>query len=254
MKIKTAWCFFEQSGTFKREFQKFGVTAFDVDIKNNFGETDIRADLFKEIRAEVRKEHAIFSKIEKDDLIFAFFPCTKFSARVPLNARGEGTQMKNWSLKEKLWYSIETVQEIAENYEVLCLLVEVCLRKGIRLVVENPYTQPHFLTSYLPIKPTLIDMDRTERGDDFKKPTQYFFINCEPEHNLIFENISKSTTKRIDKVTGDGERSRQEMRSMISPVYANRFIREFLFDAKKSAVNCEDLFSYATKQERGGAK
>lgn len=251
MKINTAWCFFEQSGTFKDEFQKLGVTAFDVDIKNNFGKTDIRADLFKEIRAEVRKEHTIFSKIEKDDLIFAFFPCTKFSARVPLNARGEGAQMKNWSLKEKLWYSIETVQEIAENYEVLCLLVEVCLRKGIRLVVENPYTQPHFLTFYLPIKPALIDMDRTERGDDFKKPTQYFFINCKPERNFIFENISKPVTKKIEEATGDGEYSRQEMRSMISPVYANRFIREFLLDAKKTAVSREDLFSYATKQEKG---
>lgn len=234
MKINTAWCFFEQSGTFKGEFQKLGVTAFDVDIKNNFGKTDIRTDLFKEIRAEVRKEHTIFSEIGKDDFILAFFPCTRFSARVPLNARGEGAQMKNRSLKEKLWHSIETVQEIAENYEVLCLLVEVCLRNGIRLVVENPYTQPHFLTSYLPIKPALIDMDRTERGDDFKKPTQYFFINCKPEHNLIFENISKQATKRIEEVTGDGEHSRQEMRSMISPVYANRFIREFLLDSEEA--------------------
>ena len=33
-------CFFEQSGTFKREFIKLGIPAEDYDIQNNFGETD----------------------------------------------------------------------------------------------------------------------------------------------------------------------------------------------------------------------
>ncbi len=252
MKINTAWCFFEQSGTFKKAFQRQGISAFDVDIKNNFGETDFCIDLFEEIRDAARGEKTVFSEIGKDDLIFAFFPCTRFSARVPLNARGEGAQMKDWSLQEKLTYSAKTVKEIVENYEVLCLLVEVCLQRELRLVIENPYTQPHFLTSYLPIKPVLVDVDRTERGDDFKKPTQYFFINCKPEHNLIFENISKPITKRIETTNGNRKHSRQEMRSMISPAYANRFIREFLLDAKKTAANLENLFSYETKQERGG--
>ena len=32
-------CFFEQSGTFKREFIKLGIPAEDYDIQNNFGET-----------------------------------------------------------------------------------------------------------------------------------------------------------------------------------------------------------------------
>lgn len=42
-------CFFEQSGTFKREFIKLGIPAEDYDIQNNFGETDHTDDLFKEI-------------------------------------------------------------------------------------------------------------------------------------------------------------------------------------------------------------
>ena len=33
-------CLFEQSGTFKREFIKLGIPAYDYDIQNNFGETD----------------------------------------------------------------------------------------------------------------------------------------------------------------------------------------------------------------------
>ena len=50
MEIKgVAHCLFEQSGTFKREFKKLGIPAFDYDIQNNFGETDNVIDLFAEI-------------------------------------------------------------------------------------------------------------------------------------------------------------------------------------------------------------
>ena len=55
-------CFFEQSGTFKREFIKLGIPAEDYDIQNNFGETDHTDDLF--------------------DFIMAFFPCIYFCADV----------------------------------------------------------------------------------------------------------------------------------------------------------------------------
>ena len=55
MKIKRAHCLFEQSGTFKNEFIKLGVPAYDYDILNDFGETDFVIDLFKEIRGGVRK-------------------------------------------------------------------------------------------------------------------------------------------------------------------------------------------------------
>ena len=40
---------FEQSGTFKNEFLKMGISAEDYDIQNNFGETDNVIDLFSEI-------------------------------------------------------------------------------------------------------------------------------------------------------------------------------------------------------------
>ena len=47
--MKTYHCFFEQSGTFKNEFKKLKHKAFDYDISNEFNETDIVIDLFKEI-------------------------------------------------------------------------------------------------------------------------------------------------------------------------------------------------------------
>jgi len=45
-----AHCLFEQSGTFKNEFKKLGIEAYDYDILNDYGETDYQIDLFAEIR------------------------------------------------------------------------------------------------------------------------------------------------------------------------------------------------------------
>lgn len=72
----------------------------------------------------------------------------------------------------------------------------------------------------------LIDYDRRETGDYYKKPTQYWFINCKPKNNFIFEGIDIKNTKRISLV------SNQVERSMISKDYANRFIREYIIDIK----------------------
>lgn len=49
-----AHCLFEQSGTFKKEFIKLGITAYDYDIQNEYGETDYIIDLFGEIRGGMR--------------------------------------------------------------------------------------------------------------------------------------------------------------------------------------------------------
>ena len=230
MKINKAWCFFEQSGIFKNEFKKLGIPAVDCDILNNFNQTDFELDLFREIEKAHCCEDSIFEDIKKDDLIFAFFPCTHFSARVPLNARGEATQMKGWSDRKKLIYTKRVISEISVYYHILCDLCLVCLTKNLKLVIENPYTQPHFLTKYFPLKPAIIDMDRCKRGDDLKKPTQFFFINCVPEYNFIFEDLSVLENKKVETLKTKVDITRQELRSLINPVYANRFIREFLLD------------------------
>jgi hypothetical protein len=48
-------CLFEQSGTFKNAFKKYGIEAYDYDIQNEFGETDHVIDLFKEIEGGVSR-------------------------------------------------------------------------------------------------------------------------------------------------------------------------------------------------------
>lgn len=69
-------------------------------------------------------------------------------------------------------------------------------------------------------------MNRTKKGDYFKKPTQYWFINRKPSTNFIFEPLNYTKTKRINDCS-------TVERSMISPQYANRFIREYILDSDK---------------------
>ena len=88
-------CLFEQSGTFKNEFKKLGYEAFDYDILNDFGQTDFKVDLFDEIRKAYQEEESIFDNFKNDDLILAFFPCTRFETQVTLLFRGEANQQKN---------------------------------------------------------------------------------------------------------------------------------------------------------------
>lgn len=99
------------------------------------------------------------------------------------------------------------------------------------MIVENPYTQPHYLTLYFPIKPALIDKDRTKNGDYYRKPTQFWFVNCEPENNLVFEPLELVPMLAISKVN---KRTfgieRKTMRSMMHPQYARRFIKQFIID------------------------
>lgn len=223
-------CLFEQSGTFKNEAKKLGYEAYDYDIQNEFGETDYVTDLFAEIRGGYQGKPSIFDNISQDDVILAFFPCTRFEARVPLWFRGEAQQQKNWTIYQKLEYSMNLHEELHEFYLLISKMVYIAKKKGLKMVVENPYMQPHYLTTYWCLRPTIIDMDRTNNGDYYKKPTQYWFINFEPKQNIIFEPLDYVETKVIAKVKKTDGISVKTQRSMIHPQYANRFIRKYLID------------------------
>ena len=234
MKIRKVHCLFEQSGTFKNEFKKLGIDAEDYDILNDFGETDHIVDLFGHIRGGYCGKPSIFDTFSKDDLIVAFFPCTRFEAKIPLGFRGEMAQQKNWDDLKKLKYSMKLHDELHELYELISMMVCVCIEKGLRIVIENPYTQPHYLTTYWCIKPTLIDRDRSLNGDYYKKPTQYWFVNCEPETNFIFEPIENVETYVVDGKRNRDDISKKVERSLMHPQYANRFIRQKIIDDKLS--------------------
>ena len=225
MKIVNVHCLFEQSGTFKNEFKKLGYHAEDYDILNDFGETDNVVDLFAEIEKAYAGKQSIFDNFTSEDLILAFFPCTRFENQINLFYRGDGFQMRNWSDKQKLDYVYKLRQELNLFYELFYKMYLVCLQKGLRMIIENPWSESHYLVRYFPIKASLIDNYRRKRGDYYKKPTQYWFVNCKPENKMLYEaTFSQKETKRINYVSNKVERS------MISKEYANRFIREFILD------------------------
>ena len=229
-------CFFEQSGTFKNEFKKLGYDAEDYDILNDFGETDHVIDLFAEIEKAYGGGSSIFDSIEDGDQIIAFFPCTRFEDQIQMNFRGTNFGLKGWNNLQKLEYDIKLHEELHLLYNAVCKLAIVCLKKKIPLIIENPYSTTHYLRKYWCLQPSMIDDDRRERGDYYKKPTQYWFLNRKPSNNLILEAIAqngiscKDTIKRMSledwQITG--AKTREKARSMIHPDYANRFIREFI--------------------------
>lgn len=223
------WCLFEQSGTFKNAFKELGYEAYDVDILNDFGETDFTCDLFEDIfrKAVYHSTDTIFSEIDKDDLVFAFFPCTRFQTQTPLLSRGESWSYKGWDELKKLENSRKIVSELNENYKHFCYLFEIALKKSFKMVVENPYSRPNFLRDYFPIKPAVIIENRAEFGDLYRKPTQFWFVNFKPKNELVLKSEAKPTLS-INKVKKDGEISRKARRSLFSPEFARRFIKEFV--------------------------
>ena len=216
---------FEQSGTFKNEFKKLGYQAYDYDILNDFNETDYVIDLFKEIDNAYSGEKSIFDDLGGGrNTIIAFFPCIRFEDQCYMMFQGTQLQLSNKSDEYKLEYDLQLHKELHDLYNLITKLAIVCIRKSIPLIIENPYSQIHYLTRYWCLRPKVIDKDRTERGDWFKKPTQYWFINCEPKNNFIFEPMVVKEIKQVHKTNNIVERS------MISKEYANRFIREFLIE------------------------
>lgn len=236
--MKKFHCFFEQSGTFKNEFRKLGYIAYDYDILNDFNETDYQIDLFKEIENAYDNKESIFDTIKKEDTIIAFFPCIRFENQIMLWFRGQCSSQKKWNIEKKMEFDMNLLDEVLVMYKLVNKLFIICVRKGIKLIMENPYSEGHFLRRYWCYSLAIIDKDRRKRGDYYQKQTQYCFLNCEPKNNFIFEPLNynfincKDAIRRITKehYTKIGAKTRKEARSMIHPQYANRFIREFILE------------------------
>lgn len=221
-------CWFEQSGTFKNEFKKLGLVAYDYDVLNDFNETDYQLDLFREIDKAYRGGQSILDNYGPEDMIIAFFPCIRFEKQIGLAFRGDLQQLAKWSDEQKLEYVLKLHSSLHDMYIHITKLVITALKKGLKLVIENPYSTDHYLVRYWPLKAKLIDNDRSEMGDYYKKPTQYWFINCEPAYNFIFEPQVIHKRKRITATVKNGGVNDRVERSLISKEYANRFIREFI--------------------------
>ena len=221
-------CFFEQSGTFKREFIKLGIPAEDYDIQNNFGETDHTDDLFAEIEKAYEGGASLFDNITKDDLIIAFFPCIYFTGSVnPCYFTLENTNYSKLSTKQKFDAMLERADNRNDFYKLLYKMIGVCKLRGFRIVIENPFSPLHFLHNNFLQEPSIIDHDRRRRGDYFQKPTGYWFFNCKPTCGYSYQQPKKILTVWESKSAAHAGLCSEE-RSLISPDYARNFIYDFI--------------------------
>lgn len=221
-------CLFEQSGTFKREFIKLGIPAEDYDIQDNFGETDHKIDLFAEIETAYGGGASIFDSITSDDLIMAFFPCIYFETMSCMYFSFESLNNQHKPDYDRVADAIDRLQERNLFHTMLYKLVYVVEKRGLRLIIENPATKPHYLidTQNFP-RPTFIDKNRMLRGDYFRKPTAYWFFGAEPTNGFT-EQFDKKQKIVNDCRSAPKAGLCSEERSMISPDYARNFICDFV--------------------------
>ena len=158
----------------------------------------------------------------------AFFPCIYFTGSVnPCYFTLENYNYKNLSLNEKIDAMLERAKNREYFYELLIKLVGICKSRGIRLVFENPYSSLHYLHNNFFKSPDVYDKNRMQRGDYFKKPTGYWFFECEPTHGRSIQKDKECKTIWGCKGAKQAGLCSEE-RSLISPDYARNFICDFI--------------------------
>ena len=171
----------------------------------------------------------------------AFFPCIYFCENNQLYFTGKHMNLSRLTTEKKIETILQRSRDRQSMYELCLKLFCACDVRNIRLVVENPFSYAHYLVNNFPYKAVLIDKNRTLRGDFYKKPTQYWFLNCEPTYGKSFQ------TSSIHKHIASGKPGIKggicpEDRSMISPDYARNFICDFILGRPQPEI-CPTLFN-----------
>ena len=241
--------FFEQSGTFKNEFIKLGIPAEDYDIQDNFGQTDHVIDLFDQIEREydktrqdkTRQDKTIFDTIGSDDLIIAFFPCIYFCAMSQIAFNIGYFNYRNLKDYEAVDEILKRTNNREKFYKLMLKFIKICLEKGLRMVMENPWSEQTYLKANAPKAPDVIDTDRTRRGDCRIKPTAYWFWNCKNENGFTYQPYTGKIKTHLKSKGSSKAGICSEERSMISPDYARNFICDFIL-GKKQDIGQLSLF------------
>ena len=183
---------------------------------------------------------SVFDLITCDDLIIAFFPCIFFcDINEPL-FRLDDLNYKKLTLRQKYDKILERAKNREYFFEICIKMFCVCDCKGLRLVMENPYSQSHYLVKNFVYKSKLIDKNRRRRGDFFVKPTQYWFLHCEPTYGNSYTKPQE--TKTVCGIKGSKQAGLcGEERSLISPDYARNFINDFIL-GRTSEYSQQTLF------------
>ena len=155
----------------------------------------------------------------------AFFPCIYFSDMSEiLHTWGAWAQK---SYKEANDIILDRSKKRQRFYELCVKMLGLARMRGLRLIMENPWGCHSYLQKCFVTPPALIDRDRSRRGDLFRKPTAYWYINCSPTNGTSLQPRKAIRVKKDAKPSGKVGQCSEE-RSMISPDYARNFICDFI--------------------------
>lgn len=160
---------------------------------------------------------------------------------------GTHHNLRGLSPKDKSRVIIKRAKSREYLYELCLKLFTICDERGLRLIVENPYATQHFLHGNFPYVARIIDRNRTKRGDFFNKPTQYWFVHCDPTEGFS-EQIQETHRTISRSKSGIKAGICSEERSMISPDYARNFICDFILGKTQPDI-CPTLFDGCEKPE-----
>lgn len=122
-------------------------------------------------------------------------------------------------------------------YELVIKMLATAKDRKIRLIMENPWGCHSYIGKCFVTPPTFIDKDRTLRGDFFRKPTAYWFINCEPTHGCTYQKLHEALRVKKDARPSKQTGTCSEERSMISPDYARNFICDFILGKQQQEIS-----------------
>lgn len=187
---------------------------------------------------------SLFDNVLSDDLIVAFFPCIYFCCMSMMLMSRTHRNYRNLNEKEKTDAILKRSEKRQYFYTLVIKFHSICYQRGIRMIMENPWSEQTFLKANFLSKPTIVDQNRMLRGDYMVKPTAYWFVNCEP----TFYNTIQKDKKKIIVNDGTLKQSKvagvcSEERSMISPDYARNFICDFVI-GKKQDITEADIFDF----------
>lgn len=175
-----------------------------------------------------------------EDLIIAFFPCIYFCATSQMAFSFGYTNYRKLNMKEKTDKILERSANREYFFKLAVKMISMAEQRGLRLIMENPWSGQPFLKANFVMPPTLVDNNRMLRGDYYVKPTAYWYINCEPTNGKSFQNDKEKKTILKSKGASKAGLCSEE-RSMISTDYARNFICDFII-GKEQQHTMRSLF------------
>lgn len=162
-----------------------------------------------------------------DDLILAFFPCIYFCATSQMAFYWGCTNYRKLNYRQKTEKILQRAKDRELFFSLAVKMLTVAKVRGLRLIMENPWSEQTYLKANFVMPPTIVDMNRMQRGDYFVKPTAYWYINCDATYGRSYQNDKEKKTIMTTKGASRAGLCSEE-RSLISPDYARNWICDFV--------------------------